>query len=326
MGTVLLTGATGFLGRQVLGCLLERGHEVHAVSSEPLPQEEARARVHWHRADLLGSEAAGRLVPLVQPTDLVHCAWYSRPGLVWNSLENVRWVEASLRLLCAFGEAGGRRALLVGTCAEYEWAHGFCSEARTPLRPASLYGSSKDALRRVAEAAARPLDVSVVWARPFFLYGPHEHPDRLVPAISRSLLSCAPADCSEGWQLRDYLHVVDAARAIVSLLESGLTGPVNVGSGIPIRVRDVVAALGEAIGRGELIRYGAIPTSPGEAPLVLADVARLRDELGWSPSIELAAGLEEVIDYWRCSLQQPNAETRVRVGRPSAGQGRQDAV
>lgn len=301
MRTVLFTGATGFLGRHVVSCLLERGHEVHAVSSGPLPQQGPDARLLWHRADLLTFEAASQLVGLTQPTDLVHCAWFARPGVVWNSLENVRWVEASLRLLRAFGDAGGRRALLVGSCAEYDWAHGVCSEARTPIRPASLYGTSKDGLRRVAEAAARSLGVSLVWARPFFLYGPHEHPDRLVPSIIRSLLTGAPAACSEGWQLRDYLHIVDAAAALAALLESELTGPVNVGSGTPVRIRDIVAALGEFIGRADLIRYGAIPTSPGEVPLLLADVARLHDELGWTPGIDLAAGLEEAVEFWRSS-------------------------
>jgi nucleoside-diphosphate-sugar epimerase len=220
---------------------------------------------------------------------------------VWDSLDSVEWVEASLRLLRAFGNAGGQRAVFVGSCAEYDWSYGLCSEAHTPTVPASLYGASKDGLRRIAEAAARKLDVSLAWARPFFLYGPYEHTDRLVPAIVRPLLRGQPAACSEGSQLRDYLHVADAAAALTALLESAATGPVNIGSGTPVRVRDIVATLGDALGRPDLIRYGAIPGSSEQAPLLLADLSRLRREVGWSPRIDLPAGLDDAIAFWRRS-------------------------
>jgi nucleoside-diphosphate-sugar epimerase len=305
MSRVLLTGATGFLGCQVLEHLLERGYEVHAASSRSAPTQGPAAPAHWHAADLLDPQAAEQLVGLARPTHLVHCAWYARPGAVWNSLENVRWVEASLRLLRAFGVAGGQRAVFVGSCAEYDWRYGLCSESRTPTAPASLYGASKDGLRRVVDVAAGQLDVSLAWARPFFLYGPHEHPDRLVPAIVRPLLRGEAAACSEGSQLRDYLHVVDAAAALVAILECG---PINVGSGMPVRVRDIVATLGDAVGRPDLVRYGAIAGSSSEVPLVLADIARLRRETGWSPRIELTAGLKDAVAFWRHSASVQQAQ------------------
>lgn len=302
MPRVLVTGAAGFIGRHVVERLAEQGDEVVAVRSRaPAGEERPLAGdVRWRTADLLDPDVAHALIREEQPAQLVHLAWYARPGAVWGAVENVRWVEASLRLLRAFGEGeGSGRALFVGSCAEYDWTYGLCSERRTPTRPESLYGAAKDGLRRVAVTAAEGLGVSLAWARPFFLYGPYEHVDRLVPAIALPLLRGEPAPCSGGSQMRDYIHVSDAAAALAALLRSELTGPVNIGTGVPVRVRDLIAQIGDAVGRPELIRYGALGGDKAQAPLVVADVGRLRDELGWGPGVGLEAGLERTVSFWR---------------------------
>jgi nucleoside-diphosphate-sugar epimerase len=139
----------------------------------------------------------------------------------------------------------------------------------------------------------------VAQARLFWLYGPREHPARLVPSVARPLLAGAPAACSSGAQVRDFLHVEDAAEALVALTRSGLSGPVNVGSGEPVAVRDVIAGVARGCGRPELVRLGERKAAAGEPPLLVADPSRLRDELGWRPRRGLAAGLAETVDWWR---------------------------
>ena len=142
----------------------------------------------WHRADLLDPAAARTLVEQVRPTHLLHLAWYAEHGLFWTSTENVRWVEASLRLLRAFGEAGGERAVTAGTCAEYDWsAGGLYVEGASPLAPATLYGTCKHALRLVGEAWCEQNGIEFAWGRVFLLFGPGEHPERLVPAVAQAV-------------------------------------------------------------------------------------------------------------------------------------------
>jgi len=150
MSRILLTGATGFIGRHVLPRL--QG-DVHAVTRHASPAGDG---VTWHRADLLASAA---IVTEVRPEVLVHLAWYVEPGRYWTAPENIRWVEASLALLRAFAAAGGRRAVLAGTSAEYDWQAlgGRCHEQRTPLRPATLYGAAKHALHTAAAPYAERL-------------------------------------------------------------------------------------------------------------------------------------------------------------------------
>jgi nucleoside-diphosphate-sugar epimerase len=213
----------------------------------------------------------------------------------------MRWVEATLRLLRAFADSGGKRAVLAGSCAEYDWdvAGGTLSEEATPLRPQTLYGVSKDATRAIGQAFADTAGFELAWGRIFFLYGPGEAQTRLVPAVARALLEGAPADVSEGTQVRDFLHVNDAAAAFVALLESDVQGAVNIGSGKGVPIREVTELVGAAVGRPELIQYGAVEASPGEPASLVAKICRLRDEVGFRPRIALEDGIATTVAWWR---------------------------
>lgn len=308
MRRVLLTGATGFVGRHCPAELLSRGFEVHAVSSREVPAGDA-SRVAWHRADLLEPGAARGLVGRLRPTHLLHLAWYAEPGRFWTSTENFRWVQASLELFEAFAAAGGRRVVAAGTCAEYEWGGGGpCVEARTPLRPATLYGACKHGLRVMLEAFAAQERLSAAWGRIFFLYGPHEDPRRLVSSVTRALLEGRPARCTHGRQVRDFLHAADVASAFVALLDSEVEGAVNIASGEAVTLKEVIGTLGELTGRGDLIELGAVPAPAGEPPVLVADVGRLREEAGWAPGRDLRAGLAETVAWWREGRQFTGGE------------------
>lgn len=302
MRRVLLTGATGFIGRHVVSGLLARGYQVHAVASSAggMPS----AEVEWHRCDLLLPGAAETLAAHVRATHLVHFAWYVEPGAFWTSPENLRWVGASLALLRAFRENGGERAVLAGTCAEYEWGHDVCREAETPLSPATLYGACKFAVQQAGSAYARQTGMSLAWGRIFLLYGPYEPPGRLVSSVATALLKGEPASCSRGTQMRDLLHVQDVADAFVAVLESGLEGPVNIGSGVPVALSEVVATLGRIAARPELIRLGALPDRTGDPPRLCADVTRLRATTGWAPRYDLEAGLAHTLEWWRAQMKE----------------------
>jgi nucleoside-diphosphate-sugar epimerase len=241
-------------------------------------------------------------VSSIRPTHLLHLAWHAVPGQYRTAAENLAWVGASLALLREFAEQGGRRVVMAGTCAEYDWAHGYCSERVTPQNPATLYGASKHALRLLLDAFGAQSALSSAWGRVFFLYGPHEHPERLVASVARAVLTGQPARCSHGAQIRDYLHVADVAGAFLALLESDVRGPVNIASGQPVAVRDLVLALARRAGREDLVRLGAIEARADEPPLLVGDPTRLRAEVSWRPRYALEAGLEDTLVWWRREL------------------------
>jgi nucleoside-diphosphate-sugar epimerase len=294
---VLVTGATGFVGRWALPELLARGYEVHACSfGDP---GDAPAAVRWHPGDLLVPGDPARLVEAVRPTHLLHLAWYAAHGKFWRAPENLTFVRASLELLQAFAEGGGQRFTAAGTCAEYDWSQGSCRESDTPLAPATLYGAAKDALRRLLQAYASERQLSWGWGRLFFLYGPHEDRRRLVASAITSMLAGREAPFSHGRQRRDFLHVADAAAALVALLDGPVQGPVNIASGEATAIADLVARIAERLSTPHLVRLGALPAPEGDPPLILGDNRRLREEVGFCPRHDLRGGLEETIAWWR---------------------------
>ena len=172
-----------------------------------------------------------------------------------------------------FAAAGGTRAAVAGTCAEYAWTEAPLEED-APLRPATLYGAAKHALHQLLAAAAPHDGVGLAWGRVFFLYGPHEHPARLVPSVVAPILRGAPALVGEGRARRDFMHVADVAAGLVAALDSEFCGPVNIATGQGTPMAAVAGAIAAQLGRPDLLRLGARPTPDGE-PASLACSGRV---------------------------------------------------
>ena len=303
MNRVLLTGATGFIGRRVLPLLADEGFEVHAVSARSeIPAELSSMAATWHRVDLLDQAAVDAVVRKVGAEGLIHLAWAVNSGGYDDEVHRT-WLNAGQELIRSFHRCGGRRVVVAGTCFEYDWSGGLCSEERTPLNPNTLYGACKDGLRKFIEEYSQNRGLSFGWGRVFFVYGPDEAPRRLVPSIITSLLKGEAALCTHGRQIRDYLHSRDVATALVRLFESSLTGTCNIGSGNGVTLREIGEAIGERLGAQSLLEFGARTAPAFEPPVILADATKLRDEVGWKPAISLADGLAETIEWWRHQLE-----------------------
>jgi nucleoside-diphosphate-sugar epimerase len=311
---VLVTGAGGFIGRWSVPALIARGYEVHAVlsrasSGRDLPAQLAGAEIHV--ADLLSLESMDALVAGVRPSHLLHFAWIATPGIYWTSNDNYRWLEAGRHLLAGFKGHGGIRALMAGTCAEYDWARvGVCDERTSPLAgdmggKVTPYAECKIALYRDLERFGRVEGLSTAWGRIFFQFGPGEEPSRLVSSVIVDLLSGREALCSHGRQVRSFLHVADVGSAFAALLDSEVQGAVNIGSGDAVSVAELVEAIAAQIGRPTLLRLGARSASVSEPPLLVPNIERLRQELGWQPRFNLHDAMSDTIAWWRGELTRP---------------------
>ncbi|MDI6889635.1 MAG: NAD(P)-dependent oxidoreductase [Thermodesulfovibrionales bacterium] len=304
MKKILLTGASGFIGQHAIPFLLKKGYEVHAVDISKKPSHIIRNRkLFWHECDLLNYKQQKILFKEIKPTHLLHFAWYAVPGKYWISFENIKWVQASLELVINFHELGGKRAVFAGTCAEYDWNYGYCSEGITPTRPRTLYGNCKNSLQEILSQFSKQTGISIVWGRIFFLYGPYEAKNRLVPFIITSLLQDHPAQCTHGDQIRDFLHVEDVASAFVSLLQSNVEGPVNIASGQPVALKTIIYTIADLLGKRHLVQLGVLPAPENEPHFLIADVRKLNQQVGWKPKITLEAGLKSTIEWWKQNLK-----------------------
>lgn len=297
MKRVLVTGAGGFIGRQTLSPLQAAGYELHAASLT-VP-DDAPSGIRWYSHNLLNPSEIEDLLRTVCPTHLLHLAWYAEPGKFWNAPENREWLNAGKTLVEAFYSCGGQRSVVAGTCAEYEIGHGQCIENQTPLRPATLYGECKNELHQIASALAQQNGGSLAWGRVFHLYGPYEHPLRFVPSVICSLLRGEEARCTEGTQVRDFMHVHDVASALVALLQSPVQGAVNIASGQPVRLADIARRIAVGLDAEERLKLGARSIPPGEPPILTASTQRLNGEVSWTPTLSLEQGLDQTIVWWK---------------------------
>lgn len=286
---VILTGASGFIGRYVLKALQHRGIEVVAVGrARPQPS------VPFIEVDLLDITDFGSLVQQAKATHLLHLAWYAEHGKYWTSPLNLRWAEATTRLVEAFCAAGGQQVVIAGTCAEYDWAHGYCREDSTPLTPATLYGTAKDATRRLVMAVCAQHQVSCAWGRIFLPFGRGESTSRLIPSLIEVFRSERAPFGVNSTAYRDFLHAFDVAEGFVRLLTTGASGAYNICSGEPVRLTEVVTTLASLL-RADPESVLALTTErPGEPSLLVGENLKLK-ALGWRPALTLAQGLERTL-------------------------------
>ena len=301
---VLITGASGFIGSQLARLLVREGSEVFALlrpESDPWRIRDLLPDLQVVQGDLLNVDGWAEQLITIRPQVCFHLAWYAEPGVFLASPRNLEYLSASLALATHLAEAGCRKLVIAGTFSEYDQDQGYLSES-SDLRPNTLYGASKAALHQALSLWAPAAGVELVWARIFSVYGPGEHQKRFVPAVILAALRGEATRLSPGEQMRDYLHVEDAAAALWAVTQSDLSGPVNIASGKPIAIGEIALQIGQILGRPDLIRLGDLPYREGDPMFVCANTALLKKTTGWKPHYALEAGLKNSIDWWRGHL------------------------
>jgi len=298
-----VTGGGGFIGSRAARQMVAEGWDVAilAFPGESLWRiDDIRSRLQVLEAELSQVEVIADFLSSWRPETCLHTAWYAEPGKYLEAATNVDCMKESLSLLENLIASGCKNAVMLGSCAEYDSDPGFLKEDG-PVRPATLYAAAKLATSLVAGKLAARGGVKLSWARMFYLFGPDEDPRRMVPAVINALLEHREFQATEGGQIRDYLHVDDAASALIALLREGASGVFNVCSGEPVTVRRIMQMIGEEIGCPELIHFGAIPYRNWEPPFICGDSSRLR-RLGWAPRLELRDSIHLTIEHWRSKL------------------------
>ncbi len=295
--TIVLTGATGFIGAAVLAELNRRNLRPLVL----LRPESDRRRLLSLAAEntfvfsKLDEPGLAERLREQQPDIFIHCAWRGVGGPERNAdfqlAENVPFTLATVELAAT---AGCRQWIGLGSQAEYGNANRRLDEA-APTNPTTLYGQAKLAAGNEALARCAGKNLAGAWLRVFSTYGPGDHPHWMIPHVIREFLQgVAPrvTKCEQQW---DYLFVADAARAIVSVADGKISGAFNLGSGAAWPLKKIIETIRAELKTPVSPAYGAVPYRPDQVMHLEADITKLCAATGWRPEVGLAAGLRATV-------------------------------
>jgi len=282
---VLLTGASGFIGRHLAETLEKDGIEYVAIGRN-YPDNSKNIR-----SDLLSSEDLLSTLKKIKPTHLIHLAWYAEHGKYWESPLNIDWLMATTRLIEAFCQSGGKHAVVAGTCAEYDWRYGFCVENQTPLNPSTLYGTAKNTTHSLSSHICSKYGVRLSWARFFFPYGTGESKDRLIPALFDVFCMGKQAFGANAHAYRDLLHISDVAEAIKLCTIKEAEGAINICSGQPLRLESIVRKIASLCNQSPDCVLSMKSNRVGEPVLLVGDNQKLKN-LGWEQKVSFENGVQ----------------------------------
>ena len=267
---VLLTGATGFVGRHILRTLLDKGCDVRIVlRDDSRLAEEDRARIHSiiHTEDFF-SETEVWLKEALHGVDIViHAAWYVEHQDYLSSEENLDCVRGTLNMAKLCVQVGIKRFVGIGTCFEYQVSSQGLS-VDTRLAPKFLYSACKASIYLILENIFKN-KIDFLWCRLFYLYGSGENENRLIPYIHAKLNALEQVNLTDGAQIRDYLDVKIAAQDIVNLAFGKRAGVFNICSGIGKTIHEIATEIADQYGRQDLLKFGVVPIKNGDPDAVV---------------------------------------------------------
>jgi nucleoside-diphosphate-sugar epimerase len=261
---VLVTGASGFVGTQILNQLARNGHTLRLVSRPPAATA-LKSRVPGATAleceDLFAQSADWWAESCSGVEAIIHAAWYVNPADYLDSEKNAACVSGTFRLAQGAARAGVRHFVGLGTCMEYALPSNRL-DISSPTVPSTVYGACKLALYEILDGFFGSSAVEFSWCRLFYLYGEGENEKRLYPYIRRCLEAGETARLGPGTQLRDYMDVADAGARIADVIETGQVGAINICSGLPVSIRQFAESIADSYGRRDLLEFGTHQPHP----------------------------------------------------------------
>ncbi len=291
---IIVTGASGFLGRLILPRLLDRGHHIVTAGRSPVSHGIPYIPMDFMQPALV-MEAADQ-IRSVRADCIIHLAWIARPPQFWTSLENLDCLAASLELLKSLAASAVHKFIGVGSCAEYgDGDTSAISEAYSMRRPTSTYGHAKNALFEIAMSAKNELaPMSFSWARLFYVYGEGEPAQKLITSMITSFREGCVPDLREPDRRIDLIYADDVAEALVQIAESDVAGAINVGTGVGISIREVAVMIAALVAPHLIPSVVSLPKRIGR-PDVVANASLLKNTIGFTPTMTLEEGVRRII-------------------------------
>lgn len=286
---ILVTGATGLIGREIVEPLQSHGFEVSAITIDATNPDNG---VRWIKGSLFDREFVARTMDEFRPTHLLNMAWATTGDYLTNRI-NYDFLSAGIHLANRFAAVGGCRAVYAGTCFEYAFKDEPIRESDPLEAGRNEYTFCKNELREVADRIFKLADVSFGYGRIFYVYGRGEAKTRLTGMVIDKLSRGERVLIKAGPLLKDYVYTKDIAGAFAALVDCDAEGPVNICTGRAISIRDYVMKIAEHMGKADLVDFA--DDCAGQPPIVVGDATRLNEEVGYRMRYSMEQAIEEIV-------------------------------
>ncbi len=296
---ILVTGGAGYIGSVATELLLDEGHEVAVFDNLDRGHPEAvDSRAVFIQGDLREREPVRQALRAVQPNAVMHFAAHA---LVGESMQDPMLyfrnnVEGGIHLVEAMLENGVKKIIFSSTCATYGQPDRMPMTEDLPQRPTNPYGESKLMLEKILLWCQERKGLEPVFLRYFNACGAtekfgedHDPESHIIPNVLKVALGQKDEvqifgddyETPDGTCIRDYIHIVDLARAHILALKPGLSGAFNLGTGTGFSVKEVIEACRAVTGHKIPMRVA--PRRPGDPARLVAGSDKAVKILGWRP-------------------------------------------
>ncbi len=296
---LLVIGGNGFIGRHIIQRALDLDWSVTSLSLSSRPSRQDSPAVCYLSADITNVTALEEALGNASFEYVVNCGGYIDHTLFFNGGRNV--LNTHFLGVLNLAEVLDRNVLeaFVNIGSSDEYGNGPPPQTETQREmPISPYSMGKVAATHFLQAIHRTEDFPATTLRLFLTYGPGQDNSRFLPQIVKGCLEGRSFPTSEGRQLRDFCFVQDTVDAVFAAFSSDTCRGevINIGSGRPVSIRQMIETVKNLIGRGAP-QFGAIAYRSGENMALYADIGKAKTLLGWEPKVTLELGLDKTIQW-----------------------------
>jgi len=274
---ILITGGSGFVGRQVINSLENENVDITIVirgeKNNIFDKNKNIKKIIITNNLFVESEKWFKDV-LNNIDIIIHLAWYVEPKDYLQSIKNIECMQGTINIAKVAISAGVRRFIGIGTCFEYEFNNEIIT-TETNLKPTTPYAAAKAATFLALSQLLPSQSIEFAWCRLFYLYGEGEKPERLVPYIKNKMSKGEVVELTSGNQIRDYLDVKEAGSLITKVALGSLQGPINICSGVPVSIRSFAEKIAEEFNQIKLLKFGARPENKTDPIYVVGDAENI---------------------------------------------------
>lgn len=287
--TVLVTGATGLIGKELVESLKEAGFKIYAIT---IDENNPNNGVNWIKGSLFDSDFIKSTMEKVKPQYLLNMAWATTGDYLKSDI-NYKFLTAGIELLKHFKDNGGKRAVYAGTCFEYKFKDEPLKETDELDSAKTVYTFTKNKLHEIAEFFSKMHNISFGYGRIFYVFGRNEDKTRLTGMVIDKLSKNEEVIIKSGPLAKDYMYAKDIAGAFVKFLDSEAEGTVNICTAKKTTIKDFVLAIAKQLKKENLVKFQ--DEKSNQPPIIVGDNSRLINEVNYKIKYDFNSAIAEIL-------------------------------